>query len=410
LEQAAATDRRTGPLARLLDRDVVVVVGAGGVGKTTLSAALGVAAAQRGRRALVLTVDPARRLANALGLRSIDEHVQTLTVADFAAMGCAVAVDLDVAMLDVKSTFDRVVRRHASSEAHAQTIMDNPFYRTASTALAGSQEYMAMVRLYEVVLEGNYDVVILDTPPSAHALDFLDAPRRMTDLFASRSFRLLLRPFQTGGSVVQGVFSPNSLVMRGLGRFTSVDTFHDILAFFAALSDTFDGFVARAQDVVALLGSDRAGFAVVATPDDNARAEATFLFERLLAEGFHIDAWLMNRVSALSTLDGRGRAEVGAALTRVLAAIDDDAAHSDAPETADADDIVAVVAARAYAMARLAAADQAHVEAASEGVARDVAVVPLARRADEPADLSALHSLANELWHAEAHAGPRRAH
>lgn len=367
-------------------RSVVVVVGAGGVGKTTLSAALGVAAACEGRRALVLTVDPARRLANALGLKSLDENVQTLGVEAFARHGCTVAVPLDVAMLDVKSTFDRVVRRYASSEARAEAIMASPFYRTASTALAGTQEYMAMVRLYEVVLEGGYDVVILDTPPSAHALDFLDAPRRMIELFGSRTFRILLKPFSTGGSVASGVFSPNSLIMRGIGRFTSVEAFSDLLGFFAALSDTFDGFVERARDIVALLNSEAAGFVVVSSPDDNARQEAKFLLDRLVAERFHVDAWLVNRVSELRILP----ADATATLTALAVAVG-------AVNTPVDDAALGALCARAAAMSALATADRGQIAAVIRESPPHLPVRTLPRRAEEPADLGELHGLAQHL-------------
>lgn len=160
-------------LAQLIEtKRIIVCVGAGGVGKTTISAALGVLAARSGRRALVLTVDPAKRLANTLGLGAFSENVQRIGPEAFAAQGCTVAVSLDAAMLDVKRTFDRVVSRYSKTAQSRDKILAHPFYQQASTALAGSQEYMAMERLYECASTGDYDVIVLDTPPSAHALDF----------------------------------------------------------------------------------------------------------------------------------------------------------------------------------------------------------------------------------------------
>ncbi|MEY3014172.1 MAG: anion-transporting ATPase [Pseudomonadota bacterium] len=367
-------------ISSLLERRrVIVVVGAGGVGKTTLSAALGVAAARRGRRALVLTVDPARRLANALGLRTIDEHVQTLSAEQLQSAGCPARVALDVAMLDVKSTFDRAVRRYASSPERAEAIMANAFYQTASTALAGSQEYMAMVRLYEVVTEGDYDVVILDTPPSAHALDFLDAPRRMIELFDSRSFRLLLRPFSTGGAVAQGLFSANSLVMRGIGRFTSVEAFHELLGFFASFSETFDGFVERARDVMALLRGPSASFVLVSATDEASRDEGLFLDARLRDEQMEAAVWVTNRVTTMSADCGHDAEALAAALRPSVGA--------------DA----AAIAQAATAMAALAERDRAFLDGLARRLPAGVSLLQIPRQADEPADLGELQRLATVL-------------
>ena len=385
--------------AMLRGRSVLVVVGAGGVGKTTLSAALGVAAATLGLRAIVLTVDPARRLANALGLRALDEHVQTLTVQDFADAGVEVLVPLDAAMLDVKSTFDRVVQRHAGDEARAQAILDNPLYRTASTALAGSQEYMAMERLAEVVAEGGYDLVLLDTPPSAHALDFLDAPQRMIDLFDNRAFQTLLRPFVGGSNSGSGLFAPGSLVMRGLGRFTSAEAFHDLLRFFGALSATFDGFVRRAQGVIAMLHGPTTAFVLVSATDDASTDEALFLQERLASEQMAVGAWLVNRVAPmhvglLSEADHLTAHLEAAFVAAEDAALPPDAAASTAHQSA------AELAEVALAFARVAQTDRKQVAALQARLGASTTLLRVPRQSDEPADLRELHRLARILLEA----------
>lgn len=384
----------------LRERSVLVVVGAGGVGKTTLSAALGVAAATLGLRAIVLTVDPARRLANALGLRALDEHVQTLSIQDFADVGVAVQAPLDAAMLDVKSTFDRVVQRHAGDAARAQAILDNPLYRTASTALAGSQEYMAMERLAEIVAEGHYDLVLLDTPPSAHALDFLDAPQRMIDLFDNRAFQALLRPFVGGADVASGLFAPGSLVMRGLGRFTSAEAFHELLRFFGALSATFDGFVRRAQGVIEMLHGPSTGFVLVSATDDASTDEALYLQERLNHEQMAVGAWLVNRVAPmhvglLSEADG-----LQAHLEAAFAAAEGERAAAAAPGDGSprpAHVAAAELAEVALAFARMAQADRKHVAALQARLGDATVLLRVPRQSDEPADLRELHALARIL-------------
>ncbi len=368
------------PIERLLQgRRVVVCVGAGGVGKTTVSAALGVAAARMGKRALVLTVDPARRLANALGLASFEEEIQRIEPAQFAAQGCEVAVALDVAMLDVKSTFDRVVLRHASSPSSARLILDNPFYKQASTALAGSQEYMAMQRLYEVVVDEPYELVILDTPPSAHALDFLDAPKRMIDLFGSRGFRAMLGGFASGRGPGR-MFRSDSLLMRGLGKFTGADMFNNLLAFFAALSDTFDGFVGGAKDVLALLHSEQTAFVIVSAPDEGSTHEGLYLRQRLFDEDMAVGAWVLNRMRDDSLLPLQSEA-TGAALKIAL---------GDAEAAAD-------VARAAGLIAAMAQTDRHHCDRLLRQIGEAPTVVTVPRSEREPATLTELGQLAGAL-------------
>ena len=374
----------TQPLERLLRKHrVLVCVGAGGVGKTTISAALGVAAARMGRRTLVLTVDPARRLANALGLASFAEDVQTIPAESFAGENDAAPVALDVAMLDVKSTFDRVVERYTSDAQSRDAILHNPFYQQASTALAGSQEYMAMQRLYEVVVDEPYDLIVLDTPPSAHALDFLEAPQRMIDLFGSLAFRKLLSGFKAGGS--SRIFDPRSLLMRGLGRFTSADMFHNLLSFFAALSETFDGFVRGAEDVLALLHSQRTSFIIVSAADEGSTHEGLYLRRRLLKEQMQLGGWVLNRIRRHHDLPGSlSEAAWHDQVTRAWAEL---GCHGTAEGAMNA----------AHAMAILSGKDAQHAEKLAKELAGNPMMVTVLRAEVEPASLAELSSLAASL-------------
>ena len=378
-------------IAQLIaDKNNIVCVGAGGVGKTTASAVLGVAAAQMGRRALVLTVDPARRLAQALGLQALDEHVQRIDVQKFSAQGCAVQVPLDVAMLDVKRTFDRVIGRYAPTPQARDAILEHRFYKQASTALAGTQEYMAMERLYESATGGDYDLVILDTPPSAHALDFLDAPDRLVGLFDSRAFRLLLRP---AGTVRHHPFRSGSVVMRGLSRFTGGDMFAHLLEFFGYLSETFDGFVARARQVQTLLRSPQTAFVLVSACDRASTEQALYLGERLGQLKMQVQAMIVNRVAPFA----QAPATAGSRLETALAAALDQFSRDGAGTGRDFAKESMVLSMVARSLAGLACADQQQLEAiiARTGQAWPILAVP--RTEQEPDNLAALAALA-EQW------------
>ncbi|MBI5611156.1 MAG: ArsA family ATPase [Deltaproteobacteria bacterium] len=376
-------------IARLLDeRRVLLVVGAGGAGKTTLSAALGVAAAQRGRRTLVLTVDPAKRLANALGLQAFSEHVQHISAADFAAQGCDVPLGLDAAMLDVKRTFDRVVSRYARSPESARRILEHPFYQQASTALAGSQEYMATERLYESVNSGDYDLVVLDTPPAEHALDFIDAPRRLIDLFDSPTFRKLITP---SSRLRSGVFRPSSVVMKGLQRFTTVEMFSNLLEFFGQLSETFDGFVSRARDVQALLQGPDAAFVLVSGCDAVSAQQARSLQEHVVGLGMNAPAWIVNRVFDFAP----SLAEPHRDLAGDLLAVWHD--NSAAPVPADLPALMRNLAQVSEKLGKLADRDRELLREVTAGVAPQVHVTGVPRRVREPDNLRELFEISNIL-------------
>ncbi len=278
-----------GALDALLDgAGVVVVVGSGGVGKTTCSALLALHAARQGRRALVLTVDPARRLANALGLARMDEDLHRIELGDDSPG------ELWASMLDMKRAFDGLVARHATSDAQRDAVLQNRFYHFFSTSLAGAQELAASERLYEVVHSGQFDLVVLDTPPTANALDFLDAPRRYFEALDSAVFQWLV---EAGGRARTGLLGMGtSFLLRTLGRFTGQQFFAELHTFLVNFSALFDGFRERTLATSALLREPSSRFVVVTTPEPMTVDEAMQFRGRLDALGLRPAALLANRV------------------------------------------------------------------------------------------------------------------
>ena len=279
------------------ERRIVVVVGPGGVGKTTTSAALALEAARRGRNVLVLTVDPARRLMDSLGLDGAASEPTRVPPAAFAdaqlSMGSGA---LHAMMLDVRETFDSVVHRHAPSELVRRRIMDNPFYAEASTSLAGSQEYMAMEALYALDQTDEFDLIILDTPPTAHALDFITAPDRLTEFLQAGSFKFMLSGFARASRLGLGLFQFDNPLLEVMNRFVGAEVFLKLVDFVDAFQEMYDGFEARARKVTAMLRSDQAAFAIVSSTRSIAMGEGLFLYERLRALDLSVEAFIANRV------------------------------------------------------------------------------------------------------------------
>ena len=276
----------------LTDAHVLVVTGAGGVGKTTLAAALGLAAAGQGRRTLVLTIDPARRLAQAMGLDELsDEPTQ-------------VQADLDgelwAMLLDMQTTFDRLIDRHATSKSNARAIKENRIYRTLSSTLSGTQEYMAMERLHELHETGQWDLLIIDTPPSRSALDFLDAPKRMTSFLEGRLLRLLMKPGMAAGKRVgRAVNFGATTFMRVAGRVTGMELLDDLAQFFKNFEGMYQGFKERADQVLELLSEPTSQFVIVTSPEPPPLREAKFFLQRLEQEGLHPAGLVINRIRPL---------------------------------------------------------------------------------------------------------------
>ncbi len=272
-------------------RQLVVCCGAGGVGKTTISAGLALGLALGGARTVVVTIDPARRLATALGLEGLSDEPHRVP----AAGG-----ELWALQLDAKATFDRLVAREAPSPEARERILANRIYRHLSGAVAGSQDYMAVERLHELVDEGSYDVIVLDTPPSQNALDFLDAPARITRFIEGRALRLLLRPPVPGASFGRRVIAAGtSTVFSVLERLTGAQLMRDLSDFLAAFDGMYDGFAERAKAVRALLKSPYAGFVVVTAPQAEALTQAVALGRRLSEDGYPLAGIVLNRVHPL---------------------------------------------------------------------------------------------------------------
>jgi anion-transporting ArsA/GET3 family ATPase len=298
---AGATSRQAPPLDvdGLLDDPgtrVIVCCGAGGVGKTTTAAALALRAAERGRQVVVLTIDPARRLAQSMGLNELDNTPRPVHGVDEAGGG-----RLDAMMLDMKRTFDEVIEQHATSEKAAQ-IFANPFYQAMSSSFAGTQEYMAMEKLGQLQAAAEadpegWDLIVVDTPPSRSALDFLDAPARLGSFLDGRLIRILSAPAKAGGRAYLRVVSAAVGSATGvLSKLLGAQILKDVQAFVAALDTVFGGFRERASRTYELLQAPGTAFLVVAAPEPDALREASYFVERLAAERMPLAGLVLNRV------------------------------------------------------------------------------------------------------------------
>ena len=277
------------------DRRVVICCGTGGVGKTTTAAVLALEGARRGRKACVVTIDPARRLADALGIERLTNDPTEIDPKLWADIGAEVVPGgrLSAMMLDTKSTFDLLVTRNASSPEQARRILENTFYRNVSGALGGTQEYMAMEKLHELHDEGDFDLIVVDTPPTRHALDFLDAPQRLTRLLDNRVFRLLMMPtraYLRVASVAVQTF------LRTVARVVGSEVIEDVVAFFRAFEGMEEGFRERAAVVGEILTDPATAFVLVSSPRRDAMQEATFFADRLAEAGQSVQALIVNRV------------------------------------------------------------------------------------------------------------------
>ncbi len=278
----------------LMDHHVVVCCGTGGVGKTTTAAVLALTAARRGRDAIVVTIDPAKRLADTLGLEALGDTAHEIDRARWDPHGAAPASGrLSALMLDTRSTFDALVRKHAADADQTERILDNRFYRNIAGALSGTQEYMAMEKLYELHEEGGYDLIVIDTPPTRHALDFLDAPARLTRLLDNRIFRILMVPTRTSlrvaGVAMQAFF-------RTVAKVVGSQVIDDVVAFFRAFEGMEDGFRQRAASVTELLADPSTAFVLVTSPRRDAVEEARFFATRLDEYDMAVAALVVNRV------------------------------------------------------------------------------------------------------------------
>jgi anion-transporting ArsA/GET3 family ATPase len=299
-------ERPTPPLDidRLLDDravHILVCCGSGGVGKTTTAAALGLRAAERGRDVVVLTIDPARRLAQSMGLTELDNTPREVPGIDPAAGG-----SLQAMMLDMKRTFDEIVIAH-SDPGRAQAILGNPFYQSLSSSMAGTQEYMAMEKLGQLRRSTAWDLIVVDTPPSRSALDFLDAPKRLGSFLDGRVIKILASPAKAGGRAYMKMLNAGlGLVANVFTKVLGAQLLKDVQAFIAALDTMFGGFRERADATYRLLKNPETRFLVVAAPERDALREASYFVERLSEERMPLAGLVLNRVhrsgaAALST-------------------------------------------------------------------------------------------------------------
>ncbi len=289
----------TGLGDRLEGKRICIVAGSGGVGKTTASAALALGLAAAGQRVAVVTIDPARRLADALGLEELGNEPRMV---DPAVLG-AIAPDTEMRgelwamMLDAKATFDALIAKLAPDERTRDDVLGNRIYAQLSSAIAGSQEFSAVAKLYDLDRDGGYDAIVLDTPPSRNALDFLDAPDRLTDFFEGRALKLFVVPT---GIAARVLGAGTSVVFSILKKLTGVNLLDDVAILFRAMSTLIDGFRERAAAVKALLADPATTFLIVASPQREPVAEAIFFRQKLREAGMPFGGLIVNRVAVLA--------------------------------------------------------------------------------------------------------------
>ena len=402
----------TDPLAgRRLDVDaliddpataIVVCCGSGGVGKTTTAAALGLRAAERGRRVVVLTIDPARRLAQSMGLTELDNTPRVVK-------GVGGPGELQAMMLDMKRTFDEVVLAHADPE-RARQIMENPFYQSLSSGFAGTQEYMAMEKLGQLQAEGRWDLIIVDTPPSRSALDFLDAPNRLGSFLDGKLIRILMAPAKVGGRSAMKFLNVGMTMFTGvLGKVLGANVLQDVSTFVTAMDSMFGGFRERADRTYQLLQAPGTAFLVVAAPERDALREAAYFVDRLETDRMPLAGLVLNRVHST------GAPQLTA--ERALAAAETLESEQSEPETVDAaeDESAPAVGAVASDTEVLAAgllrlhaermqriARERRMRDRFVSVYPDVPVVEVAALAGDVHDLEGLREIGERLNHGKA--------
>ena len=369
-----------------MSRRVLVAVGAGGVGKTTTAAALGVAAARRGKRVLCLTIDPARRLAESLGMERMSSEEQAVAPELFERAGIPVPGSLTAMMLDTKRTFDELVVKYSSSPERANKLLENRLYKYVSTTLAGTQEYMAMEKLVAVKSDPRFDLIILDTPPTANALDFLDAPGRLAEAIDSAAMRWFVQAFESTGKLSLNLLARSAaLVLRGLGKITGGDFLAAMAEFITELNDLFGGFKQRAGMVEAALRSPEVSFVLVTSPAPMSIQEVLFFSERLEEAKMPRGAFVVNRfrVPPPGADAPPSPADAAEAIARDGLKLEEDAparllhAHSDA--------------------VKLASLDALHVKALAGRARGKVPVVRIPELASDVHDLRNLGEVAEVL-------------
>jgi anion-transporting ArsA/GET3 family ATPase len=366
-----------GALVRDPNTKVIVTCGSGGVGKTTTAAAMALLGAEAGRRTVVLTIDPARRLAQSMGLTELDNTPREVP----GAKG-----DLHAMMLDMKRTFDDVVIEHSTPE-RAEQIFANPFYQSLSSSFAGTQEYMAMEKLGQLVSANEWDLIVVATPPSRSALDFLDAPNRLGRFLDGRMIRVLTAPARAGGRTGMRVMTAGmGIFARVFGKVLGGDLIRDLSSFVTALESMFGGFRERAQHTYELLKAPGTAFVVVAAPEPDALREASYFVERLSAEHMPLAGLVVNRMRQTAAPElSAGRAEAAAEL---LAAKPRDAAVD-----------LAEAALRVHSEVAAAAAHDARMAKRFRSAHPAVAVVSVPALPADIHDMDGLRTISDLLDH-----------
>jgi anion-transporting ArsA/GET3 family ATPase len=293
---------------------VVISAGSGGVGKTTVAASVALWGAMQGRRTVVMTIDPARRLAASLGLHDLGSEIREVPASLFAEQGVRPSGKLAAMMLDQKGAWDALVERHAPADAR-ERILANPFYQHLSQAFAGSHEYMAIEQLCILAESGDWDLIVVDTPPTRHALDFLEAPRRMADFLDRNVVKWFVRPyFSAGWSALRAVNRTAGFLLRRLEQATGVSALAEISDFFASMGGLFENFGARIDRAYEILRGDETAFVLVSSPEEQVLGDAEYLSEKMAELQMPLKGVVFNRVHGELRLVTRGRAgleEVG---------------------------------------------------------------------------------------------------
>jgi anion-transporting ArsA/GET3 family ATPase len=359
---------------------VVVCCGAGGVGKTTTAAAMALRAAEYGRTVCVLTIDPAKRLAQALGVNDLSNTPQRVPLAP------EVSGELYAMMLDMRRTFDEMVIQYSGPE-RAQALLNNQFYQTAATSLAGTQEYMAMEKLGQLLSQDRWDLIVVDTPPSRNALDFLDAPKRLGSFMDSRLWRLLLAPGRGIGRMVTGAMG---LAMKALSTILGSQLLSDLASFVQSLEATFGGWRERADRTYSLLKRRGTQFVVVSMAEPDALREASFFVDRLSQEGMPLAGLVLNRTHPMLCSVPVERAIDGTETLETLEASEVDAADSAAASLAAA--VLRIHADRGQTAKR-----EVRLLSRFTGANPDVPVVGVPSLPVDVSDLDALRALADQI-------------
>jgi anion-transporting ArsA/GET3 family ATPase len=343
------------------------------VGKTTTAAALAMGAAADGAKVAVVTIDPARRLANSLGLEELGNEPRLIEPSRFTRHGVEMRGELWALMLDAKRTFDELIEHLAPDARTRDEVLSNRIYKQLSNAVAGSQEFTAIAKLYDLDARGEFDLLVLDTPPSRNALDFLDAPERLTGFFQGRAIKVFLRPAGFGGRILG---KETGVAFALLRRVTGVDLLEDLSVFFRALGGMIDGFVTRAQRVGELLSDPATTFLVVTSPRHDPVEEAIFFHRKLREAGMPFGGLVVNRMHTAPELDGALPDELADELGRTLAGR---------------------VAMSARELAALAARDEANVAHLRERLG-DPPLLIVPERQDDVHDVEGLAHVRAHLW------------